>query len=145
MALLAVDEQVAALLGGKAAVLALERPLVRVHALVDLERPLACAGVAALGALHRQGGLVAPGVLAQGTLVGTLEVTVRAAEGVLRGVLDLNVGLEVAFHGTAVVAEVTLVGLLPRMHTDVALQVRVNLEFGIALVALEWAVSYRNT
>lgn len=82
-----------------------------------------------------------PRVLPQRRLVGALEVAFQAAVGVVAAVLDVNVRLEVAFHGAAVVAEVALVRLLARVDPDVAFQVRVNFELGVTLLALEGGVA----
>lgn len=86
-----------------------------------------------------------PAVLPQGGLVGTLEVALRAAQGVLGTVLDLDVGLQVALHRTAVLAKVTLVRLLARVNAHVPLQVRVDLELGVALLALEGCIPWCKT
>lgn len=53
MALLHVDAQIGTLLAGKGAAVAGKRPLIRVHALMFLERPLAGAGVWAASATER--------------------------------------------------------------------------------------------
>lgn len=140
VALLFVNDQAAALLGGKAAEVTFKRSLLRVYPLVDLERPLARAGVSALGAQDGLNGLMLPRVLSQSILGRALEITVRALKGVFGAVLELNVRFEVAFHGTAILTEVTFVGLLPRVSPNVSLQVRVDFEFGVTLVALEWCV-----
>lgn len=135
--LLLVDEQVAALLGGETAEVTFEGSLFRVDPLMDLERPLAGAGVDALGALDGLSGLVLSRVLPQGCLIGALEVTVRAGKRVGRAVFYLDVGFQVALHGTAVLTEVTLIRLLTRVDADVPLQVRVDLELCFTLSALE--------
>lgn len=137
MALLLVDDQVAALLGGETAEVTFEGSLFRVDPLMDLERPLAGAGVDALGALDGLSGLVLSRVLPQGCLIGALEVTVRAGKRVGRAVFYLDVGFQVALHGTAVLTEVTLIRLLTRVDADVPLQVRVDLELCFTLSALE--------
>lgn len=141
VALLPVDDQVAALFGRKVAEVAFKGPFLRVDPLVDPQRPLAGAGVGALGAANGLEGLVLPLVLPQRRLVGALEVAFQAAVGVLAAVFDVNVRLQVAFHGAAVVAEVTLVRLLARVDPDVAFQVRVNFELGVTLLALEGCVA----
>lgn len=137
VALLFVDDEVAALLGGKVAEVTSEGALLGVDPLVDFERPLAGARVSALGALDGLGGLVFSRVLPQGSLVGTLEVAVRAVEGVLGAVLDPVVRLQVALHGAAVVTKLALVRLLAGVNPDVPLQVRVDFELRVALLALE--------
>lgn len=137
VALLFVDDEVAALLGGEVAEVAFERPLLRVDPLVDFERPLAGAGVSALGTLDGLSRLVLPRVLPQGGLVGALEIAVHAVEGVLSAVFDLNVRFQVALHGAAVFTKVTLVRLLAGVNPDVPLQVGVDFELCIALLALE--------
>lgn len=91
--------------------------------LMDFERPLAGAGVSALGTLDGLSGLVFSRVLPQSSLVGTLELTVHAVEGILRAMFDLNVRFQVAFHGAAVFTKVTLVRLFARVNPDVPLQV----------------------
>ena len=135
-----MDDEVAALLGGKVAEVTFEGALLRVDPLVDFERPLAGARVSALGTLDGLSGLVFSRVLPQSRLVGTLEVTVRTVEGVLSAVLDPVVRLQVALHGAAVVTELTLVWLLSRVNPDVPLQVRVDFELCVALLALERCV-----
>lgn len=65
---------------------------VRVHPLVNIERPLAGAGITALAALQRLDGLVLTGVVSQGGFGGTLKVTFRATEGVDAAVLKMDVG-----------------------------------------------------
>lgn len=62
------------------------------HALVDLERPLARAGVTALAALQRLGRLVLAGMVSQSSFGGALEFTFGAAEGVGGAVFQLHVG-----------------------------------------------------
>lgn len=79
----------------------------------------------------------------QRRLAGALEVAARAAEGVLGAVLYLNVRFQVALHGAAVLAKVTLVGFFARVNPDVPLQVGVDFELGIALLALERSVPLR--
>lgn len=144
VALLPVDDQVAALLGREAAGVAFKGPLLRMDPLVDSEGPPAGAGVRALGTLNGLNGLVLPRVLPQGRLVGAPEVALDAVVRVLGAVFDLDVGLQVAFHGAAVVTEVALVRLFTRVNPDVALQVRVNFELGVALLALERRVASTN-
>lgn len=104
---------------------------------MDFECPLAGAGVRALGTLDGLDGLVLSRVLPQSVLAGTLEITVAAAEGVLGAVFDLNVRLQVAFHGTAIFTKVTLVRFLARVNPEVPLQVGVDFELCVALLALE--------
>lgn len=137
VALLSVDDQVAALLGREAAEVAFKGPFLRMDPLVHSESPPAGAGVRALGALDGLNGLVLPRVFPQSRLVGAPEVTLDAVVRVLAAVFDLNVGLQVAFHGAAVVTEVTLVRFFPGVDPDVSLQVRVNFELGVTLLALE--------
>lgn len=145
MALLPVDDEVAALLGRKAAEFTLEGTLLRVDPFVDFECPLAGAGVRALGALDGLSRLVLPRVLPQSSLVGALEITVHAVERVLCAVFELNMRLQVAFHGTAVLTEFTLVGLFTGVNPDVPLQVGVDFEFGVTLLALEWCIALEKT
>lgn len=144
VALLLVDDQVAALLGREAAEVALEGALRRVDPLVDLERPLAGAGVSALGTLDGLNGLVLSRVLPQSSLVGTLEITVHTVEGVLSAMFDVNVRFQVAFHGAAVLTKVTLVRLFAGVNPDVPLQVRVDFELCVALLALERCIPLEN-
>lgn len=141
VALLSMDDEVAALFGRKVAEVTFEGPLLRVDPLVDSQRPLAGAGVRALGALNGLNGLVLPRVLPQSRLVGALEVAFQAVVGVLGAVFDLDVRLQVAFHGAAVITKVTLVRLLARVNPHVPLQVRVNFELGITLLALEGGIA----
>lgn len=141
VALLSVDGQVAALFGGEAAEVTREGPLLRVDPLVHSEGPPAGAGVRTGGAPKGLDRPVLPRVRAQRRLAGGPEVALEAVVGVVGAVLDLNVRLQVAFHGAAVVAEVTLVGFLARVNPDVSLQVRVNFELGVALLALERCVA----
>lgn len=82
-----------------------------------------------------------PRVLPQSRLAGALEVTFQAAVRVFGAVFDLNVRLQVAFHGTAVITKVTLVRLFTRVNPDVPLQVRVNFELGVTLLALEGCIA----
>lgn len=91
VALLPVDDQVAALLGREAAEVAFKGPLLRMDPLVDSEGPPAGAGVRALGTLNGLNGLVLPRVFPQSRLVGAPEVTLHAVVGVLGAVFDLNV------------------------------------------------------
>lgn len=144
VALLPVDDEVAALFGREAAEVAFKGPFLRMDPLVDSEGPLAGAGVRALGTLDGLNGLVLPGVFPQRRLVGALEVTLEAVVGVLRAVFDLNVGLQVALHGAAVVTEVTLVRLFTGVNPDVPLQVRVDFELGVTLLALERCIASTN-
>ena len=81
-------------------------------------------------------------MLPQDSLVLALEVTVQALEDI-GAVFDLDVRLEVALHGTAVVTEVTLVWLLPRVDADVPLEVRVDLELRFTQLALERCIPCR--
>lgn len=118
-----MDDEVAALLGGKVAEVTFKGAILRMDPVVDFERPLAGAGVSALGTLDGLCGLVLSRVLPQGSLIGTLEIAVHAAEGVISAMFDLNVRLQVAFHGAAVLTEVTLVRLFARVNPDVPLQV----------------------
>lgn len=90
---------------------------------MDFKRALAGAGVSTLGTLNGLSRLMLSGVLPQVRLAGTLEITLPALKGVLSAVFDLNVRLQVAFHGTAVLTEVTLEGLFTRVNPDVPLQV----------------------
>ena len=112
--------------------------------LVDFERPLAGAGVSALGTLDGLDGLMFSRVLPQSRLVGALEIAVRTVEGVLSAVFDLNVRFQVAFHGAAIFTKVTLVRLFARVNPDVPLQVRVDFELRIALLALERCIPLGN-
>lgn len=111
------------------------------HALVRLQRPPTGAGVTALGALQGEWGEVRASMLAQGTLAGAGEVAVRTVEGVVGGMFDPYMRLEVALHGRTVVAQVARKRLLTRVDADMALQIRVDLELGVALATLERAVS----
>lgn len=99
---------------------------------MDFERPLAGAGVGALGTLDGLNGLVFSHMLPQTILAGTLEITVLAAEGVLSAVFELNVRFQVALHGAAVLTKVTLVRLLAGVNPNVPLQVRVDFELCVA-------------
>lgn len=141
MTLLSVDDEVATLFGRKTTKVTFKGALLRMDPLVDSERPLAGTGVSALGTLYGLNGLVLSGVLSQGRLVGALEVTVRAVEVVLGAVPDLNVRLQVAFHGATVFTKVTLVRLFAGVNPDVSLQVRVDFELGVTLLALERRVT----
>lgn len=118
-----MNDEIAALLRGKVAEVTFERAVFGVDPLVDLERPLAGAGVSALGTLNGLSGLVFSQVLSQSSLVGTLEITVHALKGVLRTMFDLNVRFEVSFHGAAVLTKVTFVRFFARVNPDVPLQV----------------------
>lgn len=83
MAILHVDEQVGTLLAGEGAAAAGERALIRMHALMSLERPLAGAGVRAAGAAQGASRSVLAGVCAQGRLGCALEVTFRTGVGTM--------------------------------------------------------------
>lgn len=144
VALLSVDDQVAALLGREAAEVAFKGSFLRMDPLVDSESPPAGAGVRALGTLNGLNGLVLPRVFPQSRLVGAPEVTLHAVVRVFGAVFDLNVRLQVAFHGAAVITEVTLVRFFTRVNPDVSLQVRVNFELGVTLLALERRVASAN-
>lgn len=144
VALLFVDDEVAALLGREAAEVTFEGALLRMDPLVDFERSPAGAGVSALGTLDGLSGLVLSQVLPQSSLVGALEITVHTVEGVLSAMFDLNVRFQVAFHGAAVLTKVTLVRLFAGVNPDVPLQVRVDFEFGITLLALERCIALEN-
>ena len=80
-------------------------------------------------------------MLPESRLAGTLEITLHALKGVLSAVFDMNVRLQVAFHGAAVLTEVTFVRLFARVNPDVPLQVRVDFELCVTLLALERCIS----
>lgn len=141
MGFLHMGGQIAPLLGIKAAELTLERAVLGVDPLVDFEGRLVGTGIAALRAFHGLLGLVDAQMLPETCLIPALELADEAFEGILHVVLDADVGLQVTFHGTPDLAELTFVRLLPCVHTHVPLQVRVDFKFGRAQTALERSIS----
>lgn len=84
-----------------------------------------------------------PRVLPQSRPAGGLVVALFTLKQVLSAVLDASVRLQVSFHSTAVLTEVTFVGLFPGVNAEVPLQVGVDFELCVALLALKRCVTLK--